>query len=78
MNQSKDKRCIFLCEDMLKKIATIILKVLNNKQTDFSVYLMTSLARHFSVLIHTLERHTENHVNILGSQKNIFRMFLKI
>lgn len=40
---------------------------LDSKQTDFSVHHMTSLARHFSVLTHTLELHTKNHVNILGS-----------
>lgn len=48
---------------------------LDSKQTDFSVHNMTSLPRHFSVLIHTLELHTKNHVTILRSQKNFFRMF---
>ena len=62
-----------LCEDTLKKTATIILKVLLILNRDFSVYHMTSLAKHFSVLTQTLELHTKHHVNILQSQKKKFQ-----
>lgn len=63
---------------MLKKTATITLKVPLILNRDFSVHHMTSLARHFSVLTHTLEPHTKHHVNISGSQKKIFRMFFEV
>lgn len=50
---------------------------LDSKQTDFSVHHMTSLARHFSVLTHTLELHIKSHVNILGSQKKFSKCSLE-
>lgn len=75
-NQSKliDKSNL-LCGDMLKKIATHSESSLDSKQIDFSVHHMTSPARHFLVLTHTLELHTKNHVNISGSQKKFSECF---
>lgn len=77
MNKSikTDKSCS-LCEDMLRKTAAIIQSSLDSQQT--WVHPMTSMARHFPVLTHALELHTKNHVDILGSQKKVFKMFFKV
>lgn len=75
-NQSKlTDKSYLLCGDVLKKTATHSESSLDSKQIDFSVHHMTSLARHFLVLTHTLELHTKHHVNISGSQKTFSECF---
>lgn len=71
-----NRQKLFICEGLLRKTATIILKVLDSKQRLFSPSIIwPHWLGNFFVLTHTLELHTKNHVNILGSQKKIQNVF---